>query len=295
MGKKAKYSKSHKRGFFDYVGIYLKGACMGAADVVPGVSGGTIALILRVYVELVDSLKAIFSKDLLHIVRRGGFRQYWQAIHGGFLLALLAGIVSAILLLAGVILHLVEHYPVRVWSFFFGLVVASIFLVLWRISKWRWFTPIFVILGIVAGYFIVTSPVVSMPDTTLYYFLSGVIAVCAMILPGISGSFILLLLGKYTLVMTAVHTLNFGVLLPFALGALVGLLCFAHLLSWLLHHYANSTLALLAGLMGGTILRIWPWRESSVTAEPHLGFAIVLMVVGACTALILGWMAARRK
>ena len=158
MGKKAKYSKSHKRGFFDYVGIYLKGACMGAADVVPGVSGGTIALILRVYVELVDSLKAIFSKDLLHIFRRGGFRQYWQAIHGGFLLALLAGIVSAILLLAGVILHLVEHYPVRVWSFFFGLVVASIFLVLWRISKWRWFTPIFVILGIVAGYFIVTSP-----------------------------------------------------------------------------------------------------------------------------------------
>ena len=187
MGKKAKYSKSHKRGFFDYVGIYLKGACMGAADVVPGVSGGTIALILRVYVELVDSLKAIFSKDLLHIFRRGGFRQYWQAIHGGFLLALLAGIVSAILLLAGVILHLVEHYPVRVWSFFFGLVVASIFLVLWRISKWRWFTPIFVILGIVAGYFIVTSPVVSMPDTTLYYFLSGVIAVCAMIHPGNDG------------------------------------------------------------------------------------------------------------
>ena len=183
----------------------------------------------------------------------------------------------------------------RVWGLFFGLVVASIFLVLWRISKWRWFTPIFVILGIVAGYFIVTSPVVSMPDTTLYYFLSGVIAVCAMILPGISGSFILLLLGKYTLVMTAVHTLNFSVLLPFALGALVGLLCFAHLLSWLLHHYPNPTLALLAGLMGGTILRIWPWRESSVMAEPHLGLAIVLMVVGACTALVLGWMAARRK
>lgn len=256
------------RGVWGYLALYLKGVAMGTADVVPGVSGGTIALLVGVYQELIDAIKTLGSGQIRCIFRRGGLRDYWRRAHGAFLIFLLAGIATAVLLLSKVIVGLIGSHPVCVWSFFFGLILASVWLVSRKIAQWTWKTVLLLAVGVAVGYLISTSPVATLPDGALFYFLSGAVAICAMILPGISGSFILLLLGKYTAVMTAVHQLQWGVLIPFGLGAVVGLLSFSHLLSWLLRRFYSLTVAMLTGFMGGAIIRVWPWQLAGDAACP---------------------------
>lgn len=248
------------RNFRDHFGLVLRGAAMGAADVVPGVSGGTIAMISGIYEELVDSIRAI-GPEALRCLMREGFRAFWATINGSFLLALVTGIALSLFSLARFIRHGLETQPILVWAFFFGLVAASALFVGRRIRRWSPGKIAALVLGAGLSYVLtIVAPVA--PNTAPWFvFLSGAIAICAMILPGISGSFILVLLGMYPYVLTAVSDLRLTVLVIFAAGAGSGLLAFSRLLSWLLHRYHDLTIAALVGVMLGSLSKVWPWKQ----------------------------------
>lgn len=249
------------RGVAYYGGLYAKGLAMGVADVIPGVSGGTIAMVCGVYVQLVESIRMLLSRHILGVVRPGGFQRYIRAVRVDFLVALGMGIITALLLLSRLVVYLLQTEPVSVWSFFFGLILASVWFVAHQVKQWsvgRW---AILLVGVCVGFGVSTAVPGSLPHTAFYYFLSGAIAICAMILPGISGSFVLVLLGQYESVLAALYQFQWHIILPFALGAIVGLLSFAHLLSWLLRRFYDSTVALLTGFMLGAIVRVWPWHR----------------------------------
>ena len=239
---------------------------MGAADVVPGVSGGTIAFISGIYEELITSLNNI-DLQLFRLWRSEGFKAAWKKVNGNFLLALFSGIMVSVLTLARLISWLLENEPVLVWSFFFGLVAASIFFVGKNISKWSGGTVLVFLIGAVVAFIITVIPPVSESDSLPYLFLSGALAVCAMILPGISGAFILVLLGSYKTVLDAVHQRDLLIVAVVGLGAVFGLLSFARLLKWMFRRYRNLTLALLTGFMLGSLNKIWPWKKEVASAE----------------------------
>ena len=244
----------------EYLLLTLKGMAMGAADVVPGVSGGTIALITGIYEELIFSIKSINLKAF-KLLFAGKPAAFWKAINGNFLLSVVLGIGISIFSLAKGLTYLLHHYPILVWSFFFGLIIASTIYVARTIKTWNAGAVIAGIAGIAIAYFItVISPTEA--NTSWYYiFFSGMIAICAMILPGISGSFILVLLGMYQFILGAVGDLNIPVLLLFLAGAAIGIVAFSNFLSWLLKKFHNLTIALLAGFMVGSLNKIWPWKE----------------------------------
>jgi putative membrane protein len=250
-----------KRTIKDYILITLKGTGMGAADVIPGVSGGTIAFITGIYEELLSSIKNLPAACKTLISSKFDFRLFWKEINGNFLLALLLGIGISIMSLAKLMTYLLEHHPIPVWSFFFGLILASVWFVLKDIKKWKLTYFVSSILGIVTGYLITVISPSKTPDNLWFIFLSGAIAICAMILPGISGSFILLLLGKYAYILAALNRLDILVLVTFAAGALIGIIAFSHFLSWLLKSYKILTIAFLAGIMFGSLNKIWPWKK----------------------------------
>ncbi len=244
---------------FRYLTITFKGICMGAADVIPGVSGGTIAFLMGIYQELIDSIKSVTPANL-KLILQGRFGEFWRAINGNFLLSLILGIMISIFSLARLMKYLLEFHPIPLWSFFFGLILASAVVILKQIGKWNLQNLLSLLVGIaVAAYICLVSPSET-PDTWWFVFLSGSIAVCAMILPGISGSFILLLLGKYQFIMSAVTELNLPVLFVFAAGAILGILGFSHFLGWLLKKFYMATVALLSGFMIGSLLKVWPWK-----------------------------------
>lgn len=243
-----------------YFTVAFKGACMGAADVIPGVSGGTIAFLMGIYQELIDSIKSISSSNI-KLLFQGKIVEFWKVINGNFLVSLLLGIMVSVFSLARLMKYLLEFHPIPLWSFFFGLILASSVVVLRQLDKWSVQNIISLLMGIVcAAYICLVSPSQT-PDEYWFIFLSGAIAICAMILPGISGSFILLLLGKYHFVMSAVTELNIPVLSVFAAGAVIGILSFSHLLSWLLKKFYMATIALLSGFMIGSLIKVWPWKE----------------------------------
>ncbi len=255
--------------------LFLKGMAMGAADVVPGVSGGTIAFISGIYEELLDSIRSINIRSLTLLISHGP-RVFWQAINGNFLLVLFSGILLSIASLAKLVSHLLLTQPILIWSFFFGLIVASIIYIFRQLPHLRWHE--WVALGI--GTFIALTISFATPaqgsDGLLVVYLSGAIAICAMILPGISGSFILLLLGMYPVVIEAVSEFHWQLLLMFLLGCASGLMAFARFLSWLLHRYHSVTIALLTGFLVGSLLIVWPWRETlEVMIDSH-GREVVL-------------------
>ncbi len=250
----------NKRSFKDYILISLKGVGMGAADVVPGVSGGTIAFITGIYEELLLSIKLI-NLEHLSLLLKGEVKTFWQKINGNFLLSIAVGIAFSLLTLAKLMSFLLESYPIMVWSFFFGLIIASAIYVGKGIKRWNASTLIFLILGAAVAYFISSISPVEANTSYWFVFLSGVIAICAMILPGISGSFILLLLGMYKYIMNALSDFNVLVIACFAMGAGIGIISFSNILSWLLKKYYNQTIALLAGFMIGSLNKIWPWKE----------------------------------
>ena len=243
-------------------GIFFRGMAMGAADVVPGVSGGTLALITGIYEELINTLGGITPR-LLTVWRQQGFVAAWQQANLTFLFTLLAGIFTSIAVLARLITWLLDSHPVPVWAFFSGLILASIFLVLKPLQQRG---PVQIgafLLGTGVAVAIGLAPALSAAGSgALVFFFSGMLAICAMILPGISGSFILLLLGMYQPVLEAVKQAEFGLLLAFLSGCAVGLLSFVHVLKWTLHRFHDTVMALLAGFMAGSLLKLWPWRLS---------------------------------
>lgn len=247
-----------------YLGIYLRGLAMGAADVVPGVSGGTIAFITGIYNELIKSIKSI-NTEALKRLKNGGFGEFWQHINGSFLLALGLGIISSIALLANLIHHLLEVYPEYLWSFFFGLIIASAVMILRQVTQWRLAEITFLVLGIIIASFISLATPMSIEASPLIFFLAGSIAICAMILPGISGSFILLLMGLYIPILEAVKGFDLGLIGLFLLGAVLGLGLFVRLLSWLLENHPNLLLSLLTGFMLGALFKVWPFKETIST------------------------------
>lgn len=242
---------------------------MGMADVVPGVSGGTIAFISGIYEELIASIRSV---DLTALKLLCGFRlkALWRHINGKFLFSVLLGIAVAIFSLARLMTYLLEHHPIEIWSFFFGLIIASALLVSREVKRWNAASVISLLVGAVLAYWITVISPVETPNTWWFILLSGAVAICAMILPGISGAFILLLLGKYQFILLAVGELRIGVLALFVIGAVAGIVSFSHLLSWLLRRHHDPTIALLMGFMIGSLNKVWPWKEVLETyADSH--------------------------
>ncbi|WP_097357330.1 DUF368 domain-containing protein [Candidatus Enterovibrio escicola] len=241
--------------------IFFKGMAMGAADVVPGVSGGTIAFIMGIYDPLLESIRRI-NPSLISKWNKEGIYVVWTHINGTFLCSLLAGILTAILTLAKVVSYALTEHPIVIWSFFFGLVIASTILMIKQVRNWSIIEILLVVTGAVFAYVITVANPITLEFTLLAVFFSGLIAICAMILPGISGSFILLLLGMYVPVLDAVTSFNLPVLGLFTVGCLIGILSFSHMLSWLLNKFRSLTIAFLTGLLIGASCKIWPWKET---------------------------------
>jgi putative membrane protein len=246
--------------------LYAKGLGMGAADIVPGVSGGTIALITGIYEELINSLRSFTPKNFKLIFSKG-IKSFWKAINGNFLVAVVLGIGTSLVSLARVVLYMLHTHPVVTWSFFFGLIVISTISVLKTIRKIT--MPVFIGFGAgaVVAYLITVSAAVQTPNDFWFIFVCGAVVICAMILPGISGSFILLLMGKYEYILSALNGFKVAILAVFASGAIIGLLSFSHFLSWLLRKYRDVTVALLAGFMCGSLNKVWPWKVQVNTAN----------------------------
>lgn len=262
-----------QRRFKDYFLITLKGVAMGAADAVPGVSGGTIALISGIYEELISTISNV-NISLIKTFRQDGFKTFWKALNGNFILALLIGILTSFASFMRLAKYLIEEHPVLIWSFFFGLIIASIFFVGKQIKKWSLATIISLIIGAFAAYYVTTLPSMASNSNPLFLFLAGAIAICAMILPGISGSFILVILGAYKTLSDAIHDWDFKRIAIFAVGAVVGLLSFSRVLKWLFKHYHNTTLALLTGFIVGSLNKIWPWKKSIMVLNDTTGQAV---------------------
>ncbi|GJQ06299.1 DUF368 domain-containing protein [Capnocytophaga cynodegmi] len=265
-----------RRNFFDYILISLKGMAMGAADVVPGVSGGTIAFISGIYEELIDSISKI-NLGALKILRKEGITPFWKHINGNFFLALFLGVAISIFSLAKGIKWLLANEPILVWSFFFGLMVACILFLAKDIQKWSLATILVMIISFVVAYGITTLPPLGSHNGLIFLFFAGALAICAMILPGISGAFILVLLGAYDTVLTAVDEKNVKILAIIAMGAVFGLLSFSKILKWLFENHRNLTIASLTAFIIGSLNKVWPWKEVISTKLDAHGKVIPLL------------------
>ena len=249
-----------RRGWRDYLGLTARGFCMGAADVVPGVSGGTMAFILGIYEELIQSIRMVGQPVFLRAVFRLRLKEIFQILNWPFLAAVALGIFLAIITLARSLEWMLENQPIMIWSFFFGLVLASIFVVSKRIGQWSPLLIAAAALGTAGAYMLVGLVPAQTPESWWFLILSGALAICAMILPGISGAFILVLLGKYQFVLSAVNQRDLLTIALVGIGAVVGLVTFAQLLGWLFKRYHDLTIALLTGLMLGSLRKVWPWK-----------------------------------
>ncbi len=245
---------------------------MGAADVVPGVSGGTIAFITGIYEELINTISGI-NLGLLKVLRQEGFKAFWTKANGNFLLALLAGIAVSVLSLAKVFKYLLHEHPIQLWGFFFGLIVASILYMGKQVDKWDAKSIIATVIGTGVVVAVSIMPVMSNSENLAYLFVCGMIAISAMILPGISGSFILLVLGVYPTILGAVDDMDIKILAVVAAGCGIGLLLFSHALKWVFKNHKAVTLALLTGFLIGSLMKVWPWKATdsvSVKADHHV-------------------------
>ena len=303
------------KGFWKNIMVAVKGACMGAADVIPGVSGGTIAFIMGIYDEFVGSLASI-NGEALKLLLKGRFSAFWKHINGSFLLSLVAGIGISVIALAGLMQMLLSDFPIQTWAFFFGLIVASSLFIIRGISGWKLRDGLLLILGVALGAVICTLSPTQTPDGLWFIFLSGALAICAMILPGISGSFILLILGKYQYIMGCISglvsgvdfTRNLLILGVFGLGAIIGILSFTRFLHWLLARWKKETMIVLAGFIIGSLVKIWPWANAEAivlsqfpelaasgeslpaeiisqymaSADLHIGGAVLFALIGFC-------------
>lgn len=271
----------------------LKGFGMGAANVVPGVSGGTIALLTGIYQDIINSLNSLTEKCTWKSLFSGRLGEFWKCINGNFLLALLVGVTISIFSLAKLMTWLLAYYPILTWAFFFGLILASAFSMFRDIKDWKFSDVLFVLCGAGLGVAVCTLSPTSTPDDLWFIFVCGALAICTMILPGISGSFILLILGKYDYIMQAVTDLNIPVLLAMALGCLVGILAFSKFLHWLLGKWEKQTMIVLLGFVIGSLIKVWPWYDHEVLMQAQMlrgGAADVLdlQILGAVLCCVAG-------
>lgn len=318
------------KSVFSYVLILLKGMAMGAADVVPGVSGGTIAFISGIYQELIETIDRL-DFGVISLWKKEGFQKMFAYYNLGFLISLFLGVFISILSLANLISYLLENHPILVWSFFFGLVVASIIYIGKQIEKWNPLVIVTTILGVAIAYYITIATPTQAPDALYFFFLSGCIAIIAMILPGVSGSFILVLLGSYGIVLAAVTDFMEGLLsgdwevvktsfikvFLFIIGCVIGLKLFSKALKWMFAHKKELTLAILTGFMVGSLNKIWPWKNilstridrhgeevplleksvlpSSFEGEPLVFYAIIFAIIGFLAIFLLERLAVRKQ
>ena len=283
------------KGLLKYIVTAIKGACMGAADVIPGVSGGTIAFIMGIYDEFVGSLASI-NMEAVKLLFSGKFKAFWKHINGSFLLSIVIGIGISVVCLAGLMQYLLANKPIQTWAFFFGLIVASSIFIIRGISGWKLREVLFLVFGVVLGVTICTLSPPQTPDGLWFIFLSGAIAICAMILPGISGSFILLILGKYQYIMGVISDLVSGVNIGqniliigvLGIGAVIGILAFSKFLHWLLARWQKETMIVLAGFIIGSLVKVWPWSnpealaQADATGSMLYGSAILFALIGFC-------------
>lgn len=298
-----------KRTIKDYLLIVAKGMGMGAADVVPGVSGGTIAFITGIYEELINSLKSI-EPATLKMLFAEGIVPTWKKINGNFLIALFVGIGISVVSLSKLIKYLLAEHPILVWSFFFGLIIASAYVVSKSITKWNSKSVLGIVIGSAIAFYITIATPAQTPTDLWFIFLCGMLAICAMILPGISGAFILLLLGKYAFIVGALSDLNLVIIITFMVGCVIGLVSFSHVLSYMFKRFHNMTIALLTGFMIGSLNKVWPWKETLTTrvnshgevvpvtqmsvlpsnyteAEPLIFGAFIMMAIGFALIIIM--------
>jgi putative membrane protein len=306
----AKRDQSDRCSKRSLIGVYFRGIAMGAADVVPGVSGGTVAFITGIYEELLGSIQSINLTALTTLFKAGPVA-FWRHINGNFLLVLMLGIITSVISLASIISRLLSSHPLLVWSFFFGLIAASSIYMSRQLHNYRWRVLLAIAIGVLAALVVGAMKPSELSPEPLLVFLSGCLAICAMILPGVSGSFILVLLGMYAHILTAVKDLQWGLLLSFVVGCGIGLLGFSHLLSWLLKRFHDVTMALLTGFLIGSLNLVWPWKQTlsyyqnskgeslaleqmnilpntyaEIVGAPDTLFAIILMILGVF--LVLG-------
>ena len=257
--------------------VAVKGFFMGAANVVPGVSGGTIALLTGIYSRIINAIDALMRISNWKLLLKGDLKAFWKAVEGRFLLALGIGVVASVFTLAKLMEYVLANHPVQTWAFFFGLILASVYYMLRDIKNLKWLDAVQVFAGLVLGLVVCTLTPTKTPDTMWFVFICGAIAVCTMILPGISGSFILVILGKYDYIMRAVSALDLPTLFVFALGCVVGILAFAKFLHWLLARYERSTMLVLIGFVLGSLVKVWPWHDLSAIPDGQLHIASALI------------------
>jgi putative membrane protein len=251
-----------------YIFTFFKGMAMGAADIVPGVSGGTIAFISGIYDRLLAAINSV-NFSIFKTIKNEGIIAAWKKIDGTFLLSLFVGMISSIILLSGTIKHLLEAHPVLIWSFFFGLVLASVWLVGKQIKIYDALHIVLFLAAALLAFWITGLQTLHGSDSVIYIFIAGAIAICAMILPGISGAFILLILGVYKIIIDAIHDRDLKLIAFFGLGCVVGLLSFSRVLKWLLNNKRTQTLAVLTGFLLGSLNKIWPWKNKIGIAPIH--------------------------
>ncbi|MFN5337053.1 MAG: DUF368 domain-containing protein [Bacteroidota bacterium] len=302
--------------FKTYGLTYLKGIAMGAADIVPGVSGGSIALIAGIYQQLLDSING-FNIQNLSLLKSFQIKEFYTRVNGTFLLCLVSGILTSIFSLSGVITYLIDEHPIPLWSFFSGLILVSAFLILKDIARWTIGVVIAVAIGTAFAWWVTNLPPTTTPNDYWFTFVAGAIAICAMILPGISGSFILLILGQYERILKAVLEKDIFTLALFATGCLVGILSFSRVVAFLLRRFHAATIGLLSGFMLGSVNELWPWKDVIKTRisssgkevpfltenilpgdyliqeglDPQLGWAIGAFFFGIGLVLFIEWLA----
>jgi putative membrane protein len=299
--------------------VFLRGIAMGAADIVPGVSGGTIAFITGIYFRLLEAVNAV-PGAIFHHLFRGRFGVFWRTCDGTFLVSLLAGILTSIATLASAISYMLVAHPILIWSFFFGLIVASVWHVGRQVRHYKPALLIPLLLGIAVAWWITTLSASEVSPSALAFFGAGALAICAMILPGISGSFILVIIGMYAPVLAAIKSVDVSILLLFMAGCVVGLLSIARLITWAFHHFHDLVLALLIGFMIGALNKVWPWKETlswrvnssgekvplneasiwpwtfleQVGRDPQVLMAVVMALAGFGLVLLVEWIGSRR-
>lgn len=302
--------------------VALKGFAMGAANVIPGVSGGTIALLTGIFNELIEALNAILSVSSWKPLFKGRFKEFWENIHGTFLLWLGVGVIVSIFSLAKLMEYVLAYHPIQTWAFFFGLIVVSGCYMLAGIKKWNITDGLWLVFGGFLGAVICLLSPTQTTDASWFILICGAIAICTMILPGISGSFILVLLGKYEYIMSAISELNWPVLIMFGVGCVLGIAAFSKFLHWLIARYERPTLITLIGFTLGSLVKVWPWSDKvsvltaqlmregqtaeeagigvgaltdlgvdlSTVIDPQIFSAVVWMLIGALLVVALEWL-----
>lgn len=288
------------------IGVAAKGFAMGAANVIPGVSGGTIALLTGIFNELIGALNALLTPKAWKLLFKGSFREFWEYIHGTFLLWLGAGVVASVFSLAKLMEYVLSHHPVQTWAFFFGLILVSAVFMLADLKGKIAVDVLWLAIGAAMGAAICLLSPSTTPDAPWFIAICGAIAICTMILPGISGSFILVLLGKYDYIMGAVSNLDIPVLAVFAVGCVVGIVAFSKILHWLIAHFEKQTLLVLIGFTVGSLVKVWPWADKAAyqaanaltgcpEGELHILSAVICALVAAASVIVLEVLAHRAK